>query len=190
MPFIPAIVEAVVAVGEAVAGAAEAASTVAATAAEVGGEAASTGAEVGAEAGEVGGEVGGETGEVGGEASSTARSVGDVAKQVYKGADKANKINDDVNKITGNNNNNNNQGNVGPLSGAIDSMSGGSSVGSAMMPTVYQHNESEKESPSIREEHHDHAPTLGTEKTGIGLEENSDDLANIGPARSSGNMRI
>ncbi len=185
MPFIPAIVEAAVAVGEAVADAAAgAAATAGATAAEVGGEAAATGAEVGAEAGEVGAEAG----EVGGEGTSMARSAADIGKQVYKGAKKADDIFQHLNN--NNNNNSNSPGNVGihPLASAIDSMGGGSSVGAA--EGQFPSHESFGEAPSQETSQSDRAPIADARSIGVGPEEDSNYLTDIGPARGSGNMRI
>ena len=205
MPFIPAIIEAAVGIGEAVAGAAAgAAADAAATAGTVGAEAGAVGAEagsVGAEAGAVGGEagavggeagsVGGEAGEVGGEGSSSARTLTDIGKDVYKGAKKAHDIYDKVSDITNNNNgNNNSQGNVGvhPLASAIDSMSGGSSVGDS--DSLFQNPESVSGGPSqeTATPHGAALPEAGN--IGAAPEEDSGSLADIGSIRSSGNMRI
>jgi hypothetical protein len=188
MPFIPAIVEAAVAIGEAVADAAAgAAATAGATAAEVGGEAAATGAEVGAEAGEVGAEAGEVGGEVGGEGTSMARNAADIGKQVYKGAKKA----DDVIQQLNNNNNNgngNSPGNVGvhPLASAIDSMSGGSSVSAG--DSLFQNHESEGLTQGSPES--PRAPIADARNIGVGPEEDSSYLTDVGPVRGSGNMRI
>jgi hypothetical protein len=189
MPFIPAIIEAAVAVGEAVADAAAgAAATAGATAAEVGGEAAATGAEVGAEAGEVGAEAGEVGGEIGGEGTSIARNATDIGKQVYKGAKKA----DDVIQHLNNNNNSNSNspGNVGvhPLASAIDSMSGGSSVGASA--SLFQNHESGGEGLAQKTSEAGRGPIADARNIGIGPEEDSGYLTDIGPARGSGNMRI
>jgi hypothetical protein len=192
MPFIPAIVEAAVAVGEAVADAAAgAAATAGATAAEVGGEAAATGAEVGAEAGEVGAEAGEVGGEIGGEGSSVARNAADIGKQVFKGAKKADDIIQHLNSNNNNNSNSNSPGNVGvhPLASAIDSMSGGSSVGAG--DGLFQNHESVGEgltqgsSPESPR-----APIADDRNIGVGPEEDSSYLTDVGPVRGSGNMRI
>ena len=182
MPFIPAIVEAAVAIGEAVADAAAgAAATAGATAAEVGGEAAATGAEVGAEAGEVGGEAGEVGGEIGGEGTSMARNAADIGKQVYKGAKKA----DDIFQHLNNNNNNGNSspGNVGahPLASAIDSMSGGSSVGAS--DGLFQNHESVSEGLAPGTVEPARATVADARNIGVGPEEDPGYLTDIGPAR-------
>jgi len=190
MPFIPAIVEAAVAIGEAVADAAAgAAATAGATAAEVGGEAAATGAEVGAEAGEVGAEAGEVGGEIGGEGTSMARNAADIGKQVYKGAKKA----DDVIQHLNNNNNNgnsNNPGNIGahPLASAIDSMSGGSSVGAG--DGLFQNHESASEGLVQGAPEPPPVSIADARNIGVGPEEDSNYITDVGPARGSGNMRI
>src|ERR1700751_4490213 len=171
MPFIPAIIEAAVAVGEAVADAAAgAAATASATAAEGGAEA----GEVGAEAGEVGGEVGGE-------GTSIARNAADIGKQVYKGAKKA----DDVIQHLNNNNNSNSNspGNVGvhPLASAIDSMSGGSSVGDG--EGLFQNHASVSEGLTQGAQEPLRTPVADTRNIGIGPEEDSSSLTDIGPVR-------
>jgi hypothetical protein len=190
MPFIPAIVEAAVAVGEAVADAAATAATAGATAAEVGGEAAATGAEVGAEAGEVGAEAGEVGGEIGGEGTSMARNAVDIGKQVFKGAKKADDV---VQQLNGNNNDNGNSngpGNVGahPLSFAIDSMSGGASVGDTdgFLPS----HESVGEGLLHETSESAGVPIASTRDNGVGPEEDAGYQADIGPSRISGNMRI
>jgi hypothetical protein len=190
MPFIPAIVEAAVAVGEAVADAAAgAAATAGATAAEVGGEAAATGAEVGSEAGEVGAEAGEVGGEIGGEGTSIARNAADIGKQVFKGAKKA----DDIIQHLNNNNNNGNSnspGNVGvhPLASAIDSMSGGSSVGAG--DSLFQNHGSVSEGLAQGAQEPSRAPLADARNVGVGPEEDSNYLTDIGPVHGSGNMRI
>jgi hypothetical protein len=213
MPFIPELIEAAVGaavgIGEAAASAAGAAGAgaaadAAATAGTVGAEAGAVGAEagsVGAEAGAVGGEagsvggeagtVGGEAGEVGGEGSSSARTLTDIGKDVYKGAKKAHDIYDKVSDITNNNNgNNNSQGNVGvhPLASAIDSMSGGSSVGDSDSLFQNQESLSEGSSNDTARPHGAALPEAGN--IGAAPEEDSGSLADIGSIRSSGNMRI
>jgi hypothetical protein len=131
MPFVPALVEAAVGIGEAVAGAASAAGA----AAEVGGEAAAVGAET-AEAGEVGGNM-----------ASMARNAVDIGKQVYNGANRV----DDIGKIFNNNSpgNNNSSGGTGApgLSGVIDSMSGAASLGASDPP--FQSHEGTADFPTL-----------------------------------------
>jgi len=191
MPFIPAIVEAAVAVGEAVADAAAgAAATAGATAAEVGGEAAATGAEVGAEAGEVGAEAGEVGGEIGGEGSSVARNAADIGKQVFKGAKKADDIIQHLNSNNNNNSNSNSPGNVGvhPLASAIDSMSGGSSVGAS--DGLFQNHESVSEGLAPGTVEPARATVADARNIGVGPEEDPGYLTDIGPARGSGNLRI
>jgi hypothetical protein len=199
MPFIPALVEAAVGIGEAVAAGAEAAASVSAMA---GAEAGATGAAVGAEAGAVGsevvavgsevGEVGGEAGEVGevgGEGSSSARNLGDIGKEVFKGAKKGYDIADKFNNVT-NNGDNNNEGNVGisPLANAIDSMSGGSSVGAP--GSLFRNHESVSEGILPVASESGRAPISDTGEIGAAPHEDSGYLADIGYLRGSGNMRI
>jgi hypothetical protein len=200
MPFIPAIIEAAVGIGEAVAAGAEAAATAGAAAGAeagaVGAEAGAVGAEAGAvggEAGAVGGEagaVGGEAGEVGGEGASSARSLTDIGKDVYQGAKKAHDIYDKVSDITNNNGNNNSQGNVGihPLASAIDSMSGGSSVGDS--DSLFQNHENVSEGPSQETSGPYRAALPEPGNVGVAPEDNSGSLADIGQIHGSGNMRI
>lgn len=192
MPFIPALVEAAVGIGEAVAAGVEAGATAASVggeAAAVGAEAGATGAEVGATGAEVGSEVGEVGGEIGGEGSSEARSVGDMAKQIYKGAKKANDINDDINS-NNNNNDGDNKGRVGinPLSSAIDSMNGGSSLGAS--DSLFPNPESESANSLGTFAHHEQEHAIAAENPIAGPEENSGYMADIGPTHGSGNMRI
>src|SRR5215470_8185880 len=191
MPFIPAIIGAVVEVAADVAGTAAAtagAEAAATTAASVGAEAAATGAEVGAEAGEVGAEAGEIGGEVGGEGTSMARNAADIGKQVFKGAKKADDVIQHLNNNNNNSGNNNSPGNVGvhPLSSAIDSMGGGSSFGSS--DSLFQNPESSSEGPSGEISAPDRPSA--TRDIGLGLEEEPSYSTDIGSIHGSGNMRI
>ncbi len=208
MPFIPAIVAGVVeaataasaAVADAAAtaaasvgltGAADAAATgaevggAAASSAEVGGGVAATSTEVGASS-EIG-SAGGDAAEVGGEETSTARTVGNVGKQVYKGAKRADDIN---NSLNGNSNSNNqkNSGIVGadPLSNVIEKMRGISSNRFLESPVHAQ--ESEGPQKPVTESGHRRVAVLHNPQNGV--YESSSEPTTIDVPRNSGRMKV
>ena len=118
-----------------------------------------------------------------------ARNAADIGKQVYKGAKKA----DDIVQHLNNNNNNGNSNSPGnisahPLASAIDSMSGGSSVGDG--EGLFQNHASVSEGLTQGAPEPPRAPIADARNIGVGPEEDSSYLTDVGPIRGSGNMRI